>query len=219
MRPLISLLIACATAFAAPALLTHTHAGGTLPLTTSGIDTTGATLLVVTLNGYGFSSPASTTVSDSKGNTWIALTPETDSPGTTVVNTVMFYAWAALNTGSGHTVTLSATNNFVGATFSAFGGTKVSANPLGATQNGALTLSSVTTLQAGSITPSQDGALIIANLGTGDGSASFTIDSGFSVIDQVAWVSGSNESNASAYLIQTHAAAVNGLVPIFETNS
>jgi hypothetical protein len=207
----VRLLLLLALAFQASGavtLIAHTGIGGRSPVTTGAINTTGASLLVVTLNGYGTVDPATATVSDSKGNTWIACTSQTRSPSGSVTNTVIFYAWAP-TVGASHTVTVNV-NDYLGVTFTAFAGIRTSSNPLGATQNGALiTATAVTTMSAGSVTPSQAGTLVFANLGTGDGTSTFTIGGGFTVIDQVPWVSGTNESNASAYLVQGVASAVN----------
>src|SRR6266536_1343851 len=82
--------------------------------TTTGIDTTGADLLVASVHEYA-GGPAGT-VSDSKGNTWHALTPQ-GSGATTKIT--IFYAWGSgLSVGAGHTFSYTAAGVFAVVSFS-----------------------------------------------------------------------------------------------------
>jgi hypothetical protein len=206
-------LVCAPAARGAWTLIAHTPAaasgGGTITLTTPAINSTGADLLIVTIDNYN-QDPALATVTDSRSNTHWAHTTSQFTAGSEA-NSVIWYAWNAIG-GTSHTVTVtvSAGNaTFAGMTFSAWSGSKTSANPLDQ-QNGAKTPSPASTFQAGTVTPSQAGTLVIAEVGSGGSvSSGYSIGGGFTVIDSVAWTSGLAESNASAYLVQGAAAAVN----------
>jgi Concanavalin A-like lectin/glucanases superfamily len=164
-------------------------------VTTSGIDTTGANLVVVCIWWYG-GSPSS--LADSKSNTWIPLTPQVSGG----VYNVQLYYCAGGTVGAGHTFTGTAAYSAMAV--EAFSG--AAASPfLGET--GTETGSNVTSLHPGSITPGANGALLVAGADIGP-TGTLTIDSGFTaaVLD----TSFANyEGGGIAYLIQGASAAVN----------
>jgi hypothetical protein len=173
------------------ALVAHTakHAGSD-PDTTSAINTTGASLLVVAVDCIFGGS----TVSDSKGNTWVGLTGHTGL----ALPTCRFYYVKNPTVGTGHTFT--ATGGNMSFAVLAYSSTDTSANADGDTGGDA----NAATIQPGSITPGQDDSVVIAALGSlGTG---HSIDSGFTIVEDIESAQG---GIAIAYLIQTAAAAVN----------
>ena len=86
-------------------LLVTATASGATPRSTSGVDTTGAKLLVIVANVYG--TNPTITASDSKGNTWQSLTRR-DSTGSSADKMYcrLFYCINPV-VGSGHTFTVS----------------------------------------------------------------------------------------------------------------
>jgi hypothetical protein len=166
--------------------------------TSSGVDTTGATLLVVTGVYYGGGTTAS--VTDNKSNTWTKLTVQDNS----VAANCIWYSHAT-TVGTGHTVTF--TGDYSIAEFMAFSG--VSGSPFdkqggNETANG----TAATTFQPGSLTPSANGSLIVVGLGNNSFTGTISIDSSFTIAGQHTYNSGVNYGAATAYLIQTTAAAV-----------
>lgn len=145
---------------------TATAAGGGTA-TTTGFDTTGATLLVIAVGGGG--TAYTTTVSDSKGNTWqhlVSVYGDGSQGGIPGGGDLCFWysynhGGSALSVGAGHTVSISG-NNYPAIAFAAFSGTKTQAdNPFDVEHDGASTDSSATTAQPGSITPTVNGALVV----------------------------------------------------------
>lgn len=172
-------------------------AGGTSPT----MDTTGASLLVVTA-GVG-SVP---TITDSLGNDWTVLQ--------TTNGSWLAYAWkrgnGSLATGAAHTITVAGANSFPSVWFAAYSGTLTSSDPL--EQSSAPATIVGTSGQPGQITPMADGELIItvfcfdATYGAGNEP---TIDSGFNVAYWEDYWGGTAYGQATATLVQAAAAAVN----------
>jgi hypothetical protein len=177
-------------------------AGGTC--TTGAMNTSGATLLVAVVSQYA-TSPLTGTLSDSKANTWQALTAY--ESGSTNGNIVIYYAYnkagGPLSVGSSHTVTLSG-GQLAAVEVMAFSGTLTTSDPFDV-QNGATSSNSSNPFQPGSITPSQSNELIIT--GYGANATSRAINAGFTVTDFVDY--GSTTGGGAAYLVQGIAAAVN----------
>lgn len=184
---------------AAITLGVHAIATGDTTATTAGINTTGATLLIVGISYY---ASDTITISDSKSNTWIPLT---NYPGAAAHSVQLFYAANPITVGSGHTFTYSAGSAVYGTLLAAsFNNTKTS-SPFDV-ENGA-SQGSGGTLATGSITPSLDGELVVTLAVSDPGSP--TVDSGFTLIDSTATVGGVNVGGGLAYKVQTSAAAVN----------
>lgn len=151
-----------------PALIANT-AGGT---TSAAINTTGATLLIAVISDNATISGSPT---DSKGNTWTALTVS-DGAGMGVY--VRAYYCSTPVIGTGHTLTSNG-GGFSVVGFYAFSGTSASAFDV---ENG-VSYSVSTTTPVGSVTPSQTGELMFAvSVSTQDLSGS-TIDTAYNIID------------------------------------
>ena len=167
--------------------------------TTSSIDTTGATLIVINQSGYNQVG----SISDSKGNTWTALTQR--STGNTYQR--MYYCVDPI-VGTGHTFTV--TGGADGSLqVAAFSGISASGFDVGAGGTG----STVTTGQPGSVTPSANGSLIvsgIALLNAASGTACLAgIDSDFKIIvrDPTTGSSSGTILGALAFLVEQPASA------------
>lgn len=179
------------------ALVASTSGVGTDSSVTSGsIDTTGANLLVMNIAVDGGATP---TIADSKGNTWNALTSST-----LTVKNLMYYS-IPTSVGSGHTFSNTGASNYCSLEVETFSG--VHATPVDQ-QNGATGTGSAT-LATGSVTPSEDGELVIAGLGFNASGTTITINGGFTKTHEVNFGGGNNYGSAMAYLIQTTATAAN----------
>jgi hypothetical protein len=169
--------------------------------TTGAIDTTGADLLVLLAAGYSGGPPA---ISDSKSNTWTALTQySTGSDGFCRI----YYVQGG-TVGSGHTFTVSGGSSFAGCAVQAWSGSAVS--PFDQ-QNGA-NLGAVNSGQPGSVTPTTANQLVIAGLQTNlntDFNTAAAVNGGFTITDRVASIGGTSYAFGLAYLVQTSAAAAN----------
>ena len=170
-------------------------------ITTSAIDTTGADLLVVCVSfDAGFGSPA---VSDSKGNTWSGLTAI--NPGSNSSSSQMFYC-VPTSVGSGHTFTVSS-SRFYGVIPIAFSGIKAS-SPFDVENVGSV-VGTNTGVSSGSITPSENGELIISGAAcSGIGWLTLTVDNSLT-IDQENNGTAAGTGVALAYKVQSTAAAIN----------
>lgn len=169
-------------------------------VTTGSMDTTGGNILIQGAAWY-YGVTADTVVSDSDGDTWSSANKYLD--GATVAAARIWYSYPALF-GSGKTFTQAASASFPTATALCFSGVKASA-PLD--QQAGTGANNGSSLQPGSITPSEDNCLIIATLTTNGGSG-VAIDSGFTLVG-TAYQGGNHEAGYVAYKIQTTATAVN----------
>lgn len=174
-------------------LIAHTEkTGGN---TTPNIDTTGATLIVICIAADNATAPT-----DSKGNTWTALTTSQVSASST--RSTLFYC-VNPNVGSGHNFTQSAS---YGAIFvSAWSGN--AASPFD--QENGNTTTSGTSLTPGSITPTENSELVIVGICVGKTNSSPSINGGFTISDSIDGVTDVNYGGGMAYLIQTTATAAN----------
>jgi hypothetical protein len=171
---------------------------GASTFTTGAIDTTGADLLVMVV-GY-FTTP--TSVSDSKGNSWTALTENTGAGNPRVR---IYYAWNAI-VGTGHTFTVTQAGSLIGsAVVRAYSGSLTSGDPFDQESSGDAASGNVT---LGSLTPSADDCLIVTGL-SNDAMASATtsINGGFTIEGFQDHVGGTSFGAGFADLIQTSAAA------------
>lgn len=164
--------------------------------TTTGINTTGANLLVVVVGSGG----AGTSFSDSYSNTWSTA----DSNATTDGSAALYYCYNP-TVGTGHTFSLGI--GYGGVCFAAFSGS--ASSPLDQHLASNTSDLSVLTYQPGSVTPTTAGQLIISGLSIGKTSTAISIDSGFTIIDTAQGTSGSTYGASLAYLVQTTAAAAN----------
>ena len=178
--------------------LANTSAAGTTDLvTTSGIDTTGANLIIL---GVSYNTGTTPTITDSKGNTWTGLTAQAQaSNGASRI----YYCYNP-TVGSGHTFSNSTSGGFSTITVQAW------ADALSAPfdqENGAKT-AGASTLATGSITPGVDNEVIISHfMFSAAGTAS--VNSSMTISNQQNFGAANNYGGALAYKVQTTATAIN----------
>lgn len=166
--------------------------------TTGAVSMTGANFFAVSVSYY--TTPP--TITDSSSNSWSCLTAHTVG-GANTGNRICYTANATST--AAHTFTATCTGCFPAVVAMGFAGVKVT-SPFDQ-QNGATTASG-TSLQTGSVTPTEDNELLIAGLGF-DLNNTITINESFSTVYQVDFASGASMGVAGAYKIQTTAAAIN----------
>lgn len=169
--------------------------------TTSGIDTTGANLLVVAVTYYVLGGTVS--VSDSKGNTWTQAAE--DGGNNATGHATLFYSKNP-SVGSGHTFTVTSTGGFPGICAAAFSGADTAA-PFD--QQSAFGSGGASSIQPGSVTPSEDNELLVTAVSKAAAGVTASVDGGFSETDEFDLVGGQHFGLAMAYLVQTSAAAAN----------
>jgi len=170
-------------------------------VTTAGITTTGANLIIIGVASYSVNTIE--TVSDSKSNTWTRLTIYTEGTGGGAGARHTLYYCLAPTVGTGHTFTASGTTIFPSINVVAFSGAKVTA--VFDVENGAAGF----VYQPGSVTPSQNNSLIVTGIHSWQSSIPNTINSGFTVSTTQNYIGGQRFGAGLAYLIQSTAAAVN----------
>ena len=183
---------------------TNFFSSDTNGFTSTGIDTSGANFIVISLS----CSAGTGSISDSKGNTWTQLTEYTGFFGTRSVK--LFYAYNA-TVGTGHTFTVSGSAGLSPAiSLAYYSGVESASDPLDTGKVSGASNNSSTTIAPGSLTPTTDGSLIVTGLfKNGSFSSAPTIDASFT---REAYVSDTNFGHffsAIADLIQTTAAAAN----------
>lgn len=159
--------------------------------TTDAVDTTGANLCILSTTQFTVGG-----VSDSKGNTpWIKLTTQTISSSSTAL-----YYFLNPVVGSGHTFTVAGGAAFAGVTVECFSGVKTSSPVDTETGNTA----TGTTIKPGSVSPSENGELIVTGFGNTNTITTSTIgiDSSFTITDKLAYNVATNYGAAMAYIIQ-----------------
>lgn len=185
-------------AYAAPAWAFATvgspaTCGGTNGCTTTGFDTTGADVLVVSIGHY----TANASVSDNKSNTWhCANENQAGGIGAGLCYTTKGGDAATFAVGASHTVTTSCSGCFPGTIFWAVSGSLTSGDPKDGATSVNLCSVACTTIQPGSITPSGTDLFVVnlANGGCGsfNGGSDPTIGSSFTKVASLAWANGSN---------------------------
>lgn len=190
------------------ALIASTKVTGT-GQTSPAIDTTGATLLVFTVNWFQ-GSPATRTVSvsDNKSNTWVKFA-EYSATASAPACTIFYATNVSGKVGPGHTFTPTGTSGVAEASFIyAFSGVHPTA-PQDQQSTGTSTSSTVTSIQPGSVTPTENDEVLVADLGEDGAITNLAIDSSFIGLQTIAYQAGSNEGGGAAYKIQTAAGAEN----------
>jgi hypothetical protein len=188
-------------------LIAHTIAqssGGGAVTTSPGIDTSGANFVVVVVSGANAINPIGS-VTDNMGNG--AYTARTQSPtfGNVGVVEQTFYK-ASASVGVGHTWTVGAASTFCTIAVAAFSGVATSPFDTEAIGNSGGVSNA---LQAGSVTPSANGALVVMGTVLRGLNAVNAINSSFTLLDSLDTSSGNAQGGALAYLIQGTAGAVN----------
>lgn len=168
--------------------------------TSNAIDTTGCNLLVIGIHHY---SSATLTVSDSKGNTWTALTHY----ATTLHTGVRLYYCLNPTVGSGHTFTISSTGRYPTITVLGFSGVK-DTSPFHS-ENGSSSDVAGTSRQPGSVTPPEDGCLIVTGLVLSNAVTSQAINSSMTLQEYVNYTAANYMGGGIAYYVQATAAAIN----------
>jgi len=185
-----------------------TGAGASDP-TSTGFDSTGATLGIGVVSIFSGSSGSFTSFTDSKSNTWNALTLRT-----TGAAWIRLY-WSLLTSvGASHTVTANGSSIFGSVWFGAYSGSDLS-SPFDV-QNG--NLSGGTSISTNSVTPSMNGSLLIAACSLTGAAAALGVTNSFTMLDQVSFTGGSHEGYGVAELIQTTAASVDTTFSTVPTN-
>ena len=167
-------------------------------ITTAGIDTTGADLLLAWVaNETGLGGA---TLSDSKGNSWTALTTVTESPE----EGILYYS-KPTSVGAAHTFTATAAGGAKPSiAVSSFSGS--ASAPLDQ-QNSSSSAAAGTTLATGSVTPTEAAELVITGWACRAQGGALSIDGGFTIGTQTDGDGVNNQTIGLAYLIQTAAAA------------
>ena len=166
--------------------------------TSTGVDTSGATLLVMSCSWL---SGASITASDNKSNTWTPLTQQT---GGVAVFQIFYVNSASPTVGAAHTFACDGTDSYPVVAFIAASGTH--ATPFD--QQGGNSTASASSLAAGSVTPTQDNEIVIVGI-TIDSGTTLTINGGFTTAFTYDFMGGTSMGGGLAYLIQTTATSAN----------
>jgi hypothetical protein len=198
----LALLIGGLPAFGAYAVVAHTAAvssNGGNSVTTSAINTTGANLLLACATKFNNNAP---TMSDSKSNTWTALTIR----GTATSAMSQIYYSVPTSVGSGHTFTFTDSGTFPSVGIVAVSG--ATATPFDA-ESGTASSSNGTSVQPGSITPAQANEFLFACGTVGNAYTGPGVDSSFTVSDSQAYSSGQGLGGIYTYRIETTLTAVN----------
>lgn len=188
-----------------PRLIAHAAAGSTNAnnVTTTGVTTTGATFIAIVVGALG-----TTTITDSNSNSWTGLTQHTNT-GNSAVR--IFYS-AGPTVGAAHTFTATGSGTGPAICVMAFD-TVITSSPFDQ-QNGSATSAT------GSITPSQDGELIIVGASSDNSSAAqgpitaINATTPIAPCDVVLLVAGQHYTAISAWGIQGTAIAVNTTVSL-----
>lgn len=201
---LLALLLAPLPAFAwtvaAHGCASQVGGGDGSPLTSSSIDTTGSTLLILFSSVY--SGAANVSVTDSKSNTWTGLTQITGSRLSR-----LWYAHTA-TVGSGHTFTITSdSGNMFNASFCvmALNGNLIGSDPFDVQSTNSNSAS--LTIAPGSITPSQNSEIVVTGYGSDANNTAPSVDSGFTLLDTVTGTG--HNLLGLAYIVQGTAVAVN----------
>ena len=169
------------------------HSSVTNAQDTTGVDTTGANLIVIFIAGGSDITPT-----DNKSNTYTGLTIHSQGGDDSRL-------WYCYNPTVGTDHTFKQIWSYECLFAAAFSG--VAASPFDQ-ENGSNT-AGATSLQPGSITPSEDNCLVVTGLMAGSTNSSHSVNDGFTITDSINGVNGVNYGGAMAYLIQTTAAAAN----------
>jgi hypothetical protein len=197
---LVALFALSTPAQAAITFVIAVSAGGDAnTVTTAGVDTSGANLIVCVMSGY--EPGTAPVITDSKSNTWQTDTTLYENSPQTTVEIVYTHASSV---GAAHTFTATGTGSAPGIACAAFAGAHASA--AFDQENGAHTTIS-SQVQTGSITPSQNDSVVIAGLASYANTFTASINSSMTIAAQTD--QGTNIGVAIAYIIQTTAGAIN----------
>lgn len=182
-------------------LIAHLTQGSTDTngFTSSSINTTGADFLWVNVTDN-----SSGVITDSNGNTW-----QVDGPkhigGFGAAYSSQFYVKNALG-GVGHTFSISGTGNSPSIEVVAWSGSDTT-SPLD--QQNSASSNFGTSAQPGSITPGVNGELILTGISYEDTANALSIDSSFTISDQILQSNSAHVGGGAAYFVQSTAGAIN----------
>lgn len=168
--------------------------------TTSGQSNSGGNLVVGAVPGY---QEDTTLCSDNQSNSFANAVRELLGGGG--ADCKIDYAEGA-TVGGSHTLTYSESGSYPAIHHLCFSGVLASGS-LDTTS--AMALSSATSVQPGSVTPSEDGCLLVCTLCVNGSISGLSIDSGFTIAESTAFSTGNNMGGYTAYLVQATAAAIN----------
>ena len=171
--------------------------------TTTAYDSTAGScnfLVVLVVSYAGATEP---TLTDNQSNTWQPLTPYTNSGNGRVH---IRYAFNPTLSAS-HTFTLNGVATYPAIFIAGFSGMLTTSSVFQSGTDSGANLTG-TTIQPGSITPGNSPALVVSGVVAGS-AQTFSINSGFTISDQLILVGGQSYGGGFAYLIQSSAAAVN----------
>lgn len=182
-------------------LVSHTAAGSTnaSTVTTAGINTTGANLLVVICVSY--SAYCSTPTSSPTACSFSTYLTKYG-----ILSYATVYYCYGFTTGSSQTFSESTSSLEPALAILAFSGSSGASVDQ---QSGLAYGCCAPSIAAGSITPGFNNEVVISALGLAPTVTGLSINGGFTLVDQVAASSGLNQGIASGYLVQTTAAAAN----------
>lgn len=187
-------------------LIKHIAGFGKDSAVSLGIDTTGASLLVMAV---GWQSGVAITVTDSKGNTWYPLANQSQSP----IQGQIYYAWNP-TVGAGHTFTVSGTGAFAAFEVGAFAGVLTTSNPFDVQTGGPSAATQFVGVGSGNLVPSVDNELIINMVAFNPAISGFNPGAGFAAVDFVNMASGANYGSAMNYLVQTTKATISNATTV-----
>jgi hypothetical protein len=174
------------------------QSANTTTATTAGIDTSGAGLLVVyTAADNGMDA----VVTDSYGNTWSSAIDGSMAPDS------RFFYCISPSVGTGHTFTVS--DNLGNARLPSIAVLAFSVSGVAVFDQESRVQTNGTTAQPGSITPSEDNALVVQGITFVLGGGVPTIDGAYAIEYSAAYSASVANGIAAAYDIQTTAAATN----------
>lgn len=165
--------------------------------TTASLNTSGASLLAV----YVAYDSVGATLSDSKGNSWTGLTANNTAGGS---RGRWWYCASPSSVGASHT--FSSSVSYAAVFVVALSGTKTT-SPIDVESTAVA--AAVATLASGTVTPSEDGCIVLAGIAIGGSSTSPAFASPLTNAQQKNAVTGTNYGGAIAYEIQTTATARN----------
>lgn len=190
-------------------LLTSTSfSTGSAPVTSSAINTSGASLLIITASNY-LPTNTTITISDSQSNSWTLVTC-----GSAAIQSGNVFYVMSPSTSTSHTFSVTSSNNYAGVQISAWSGTAALQS---STQ---IETYAASTLQPGSITPSTTGCLLLAyNVFAGGASGTVpygTVNDSFTSYNPINSVFGTSVGSFPCYLIDSSSTAIN---PTFTENA
>jgi hypothetical protein len=160
--------------------------------TTSAMDSTGADLLIVSVETYSTTVPKSG-LSDNKSNTFIELAHISNG-----VSDQRVFICRNPSVGTGHTFTYSLGSSYPAISAAAFSG-------VGILVGSEYTTATASTITSGSLSTTSNGSLFFFSVGSQTGVTQSSVSSGFTELSDVAGVPAVNTGIHTSYKIQSTA--------------